>query len=381
MQQIDRREQALNTTLDEIAKAVGGEVVGNRDLVITGINSLNDAGPSEISFFSDRRYQESLRMTRAGALLISHKAGSFKGSQVIVPNAELAYAKVAMLLAPPVSRHLGVSQGAVIHEESLIGKDVSVYPMVYVGQGAEIGDGATLFPGVFVGEGVKIGKRCLIYPNVVILKGCIIGNDVIIHPGSVIGGDGFGFVRDGAVSLKIPQTGIVQIDDHVEIGANNCIDRAALGKTWIKRGTKTDNLVHIAHNVVIGEDTIIVAQAGISGSCQIGREVVIGGQVGIIDHIEVGDRAMIGSQSGIAKPIAPGEVVSGSPAIPHRTWLKVSALTSRLPEFNQRLRQLEKRMEQVEPHPPRPSGASSSGKAARGPGRRSKVAHASSLDL
>jgi UDP-3-O-[3-hydroxymyristoyl] glucosamine N-acyltransferase len=364
MRRIDRRKQTLNMTLDEIAKAVGGEIVGNRGLVITGLNSLNDAGPSEISFFSDRRYEESLRTTRAGALLISHKTGLFKGPQIIVSNAELAYAKVATLLAPPVSRHSGISQRAVIHEESHIGKDVSVYPMVYVGQGAEIGDGATLFPGVFIGEGVKIGKRCLIYPNVAILKGCIIGNDVIIHPGSVIGGDGFRFVRDGAVSVKIPQTGIVQIDDHVEIGANNCIDRAAFGRTWIQRGTKTDNLVHIAHNVVIGENTIIVAQAGISGSCQIGREVVIGGQVGIIDHVEVGDRAMIGPQSGIAKPIPAGEVVSGSPAIPHRLWLKASTLTSRLPEFNQRLRQLEKRIEEVERHPPHPSGASSSGMAA-----------------
>jgi UDP-3-O-[3-hydroxymyristoyl] glucosamine N-acyltransferase len=352
----------LNTTLDEIAKAVGGEVVGNKDLVITGINSLDDAGPSEISFFSDRRYQQSLGKTRAGALLISHKTDLFEGPQIIVPNAELAYAKAAAFLAPPVSKHLGISQGAFIDEKSHIGKDVSIYSMVHVGAGAEIGDGATLFPGVFVGEGVKIGKRCLIYPNVTILEGCIIGNDVIIHPGSVIGADGFRFVRDGAVSIKIPQTGIVQIDDHVEIGANNCIDRAALGKTWIKRGTKTDNLVHIAHNVVVGENTIIVAQAGISGSCQIGREVVIGGQVGIIDHVKVGDRAMIGPQSGIAKPIPAGEVVSGYPAMPHRLWLKASALTSRLPEFNQRLRQLEKRIEEVEQELPHPSGASFSDK-------------------
>jgi UDP-3-O-[3-hydroxymyristoyl] glucosamine N-acyltransferase len=176
----------------------------------------------------------------------------FKGPQVLVPNVELAYAKVAALFAPPISRHSGISQEAVVHEQSHIGKDVSIYPLVYVGRGAEIGDGATLFPGVFVGAGVKIGRRCLIYPNVTIMRGCVIGNDVIIHAGSVIGGDGFGFARDGAASIKIPQTGIVQIDDHVEIGASNCIDRAALGKTWIQRGTKTDNLVHIAHNVVIG---------------------------------------------------------------------------------------------------------------------------------
>jgi len=352
----------LNLSLEDIATAVGGEVVGNWGLVITGINSLDDAGPSDISFFFDRRYEASLRGTRAGALLVAQRTHLFQGPQVIVPNTELAYAKVAVLLAPPVSRHPGVSEGAFIHEESRIGKNVSIYPMVYIGQGAEIKDGTTLFPGVFVGDGVTIGERCLIYPNVTILWGCIVGNDVIIHSGSVIGGDGFGFVRDGAASVKIPQTGIVQIDDHVEIGANNCVDRAALGKTWIQRGTKTDNLVHIAHNVVVGEDTIIVAQAGISGSSRIGRQVIIGGQVGIIDHIQVGDGAMIGPQSGIAKPIPPGGIVSGYPAIPHRLWLKATTLTARLPEFSQRLKALEKRIKEIERHTaPHPSPPSSSG--------------------
>jgi UDP-3-O-[3-hydroxymyristoyl] glucosamine N-acyltransferase len=349
--------KTLNITLHRIAEAVDGEVVGDGDLVITGINSLDDAGPSELSFFSDRRYQESLRKTRAGALLISQRTDLFQGPQVIVSNAELAYAKAAALFTPPAAIQVGVSRQAVVHEKSLIGKDVSIYPLVYVDERADIGDGTTLFPGVFVGQGAKIGKRCLIYPNVAILKGCIIGDDVIIHPGSVIGGDGFGFVRDGAVSIKIPQMGIVQIDDHVEIGANNCIDRAALGKTWIKRGTKTDNLVHIAHNVVIGENTIIVAQAGISGSCHIGREVIIGGQVGIIDHIDVGDRVMIGPQSGIAKPIAAGEVVSGYPAMPHRLWLKASAMVPKLPELVQRVRQLERRIEEMEQRFLQPSDA------------------------
>ena len=338
----------MEITLEKIAEIVEGEVFGDKSFVFTGINSLHDAGPSEISFFADRRYREDLKKTKAGAILISRDDRSFKGAQVVVSNPELSYAKVAAVFAPPLSRHPGVSQRAVIHENSLIGKDVSIYPLVYVGEGAEIGDETTIFPGVFIGERVKIGKRSLIYPNVTILRDCLIGNDVIIHSGTVIGADGFGYVRDGSSSVKIPQTGIVQIDDHVEIGANNCIDRAALGKTWVKRGTKIDNLVQVAHNVVIGEDSIIVAQAGISGSCHIGREVVIGGQVGTIDHIEIGDRVMIAPQSGVMKSILPGEVVSGSPAIPHRLQLKVSSLTKRLPEFNQRLRFLEKKMEELE---------------------------------
>jgi len=364
MRQIDRRKQPLNMTLAEIAKVVGGKLIGDGRLIITGINSLDDAGPSEISFFTNHRYKESLHKTRAGAILISRETDVFKGPQVIVSNAELAYAKAAALFAVPPSRHFGTREGAFIHPESQIGDEVTIYPMVYVDQWARIGDGTTLFPGVFIGEGVKIGKRCLIYPNVTILQGCIIGDNVIIHPGSVIGGDGFRFVRDGAVFIKIPQIGIVQIDDNVEIGANNCIDRAALGKTWIKRGTKTDNLVHIAHNVVIGEETIIVAQAGISGSSHIGREVVIGGQVGIIDHLEVGDKAMIGPQSGIAKPIPKGGVFSGSPAIPHRLWLKTSALIPRLPEFNERLRHLEQRVEELDRRLLNSEGASSPDKTA-----------------
>ena len=338
----------MEITLDKIAEVVEGEVLGDKDFVITGINSLDDAGPSEISFLADRRYSEALKKTRAGAILISRNDPSFKGTQVLVSNPELAYAKVAAIFARPLSRHPGVSKEAVIHENSLIGKDVSIYPLVYVGEGAEIGDGTTIFPGVFIGERVKIGKRSLIYPNVTILRDCLIGNDVIIHSGTVIGDDGFGFARDGAASIKIPQTGIVQIDDNVEIGVNNCIDRAALGKTWIKRGVKTDNLVQIAHNVVIGEDSIIVAQAGISGSCHVGRGVIIGGQVGIIDHVEIGDRVMIAAQSGIVKSIPPGGVVSGTPAFSHRLHLKTTSLTKRLPEFNQRLRGLEKKIKELE---------------------------------
>jgi UDP-3-O-[3-hydroxymyristoyl] glucosamine N-acyltransferase len=220
--------------------------------------------------------------------------------------------------------------------------------LVYIGEKAVIGDAVILFPGVFVGDQVRIGHRTVIYPNVTILEKCIIGNDVIIHAGTVIGSDGFGYVRDGSKNVKIPQIGIVQIDDEVEIGANNSIDRAALGKTWIKRGVKTDNLVQIAHNVVIGEDTMIVAQAGIAGSACIGKGVVLGGQAGISDHARVEDHAMVGSQAGVAKIVKGGEIVSGTPAMPHRLWLRTSGLITRLPAFSERLRHLEKKVEELE---------------------------------
>lgn len=338
----------MDFLLKKIADVVSGEVVGDDSMVITGINSLDEADTGEISFFFHPRYKKSLVKTKASAVIVNEEIDLFKGPQVLVLSPELAYARVAGLFAGPMPRRSGISEKAVVHDSSRIGKGASVYPGVYIGEKAEVGDDAVIFPGVFVGDRVSIGDRSVIYPNVSILQDCIIGNDVIIHAGTVIGSDGFGFVRDGSVSVKIPQIGIVQIDDHVEIGANNCIDRAALGKTWIMRGVKTDSLVQVGHNVIIGEDTVIVAQAAIAGSVKIGREVVIGGQVGISDHMEIGDRAMIGSRAGIAKPVPSGEVVSGAPAMPHRLFLKTSSLIARLPKINDHVRDLEKRVQGLE---------------------------------
>ena len=338
----------MEFTLKEIADRVGGKILGDDQVVVTGINSLAEACPGQISFFADLRYREGLRSTKASAIFVSEPNTGFEGSQVIVRNPALAYAKVAALFASPVPRFGGVSEKAFVSESAVLGTDVSVYPLAYVGENAVIGDHAVLFPGVFVGERARIGNHTVLFPNVTIMNDCVIGDEVIIHAGSVVGSDGFGFVRDGSANVKIPQMGIVQIDDHVEIGANNCIDRAAVGKTWIKRGVKTDNLVQIAHNVVIGEDTVLVAQAAIGGSVSIGDQVVIGGQVAIRDHLRVGDRAMIGSQSGVAKNLGPGEIVSGSPAIPHRLWLKTSALIPQLPDWVARLRRLEKRLADLE---------------------------------
>lgn len=334
--------------LKEIADLVGGEVVGDDQVTITGINSLEEASQGEISFFGDPRYQENLKETKASALLVRAFTELYAGPQVVVPNPALAYARVARLFAPPPSRFTGISEKAFIHKSASIGQDVCIHPSVHVGEEAVIGDRTTLYPGVFVGDRARIGWGTLIHANVSILHDCIIGNEVIIHAGSVIGSDGFGFVRDGHINVKIPQIGYVQIDDQVEIGANNTVDRAALGKTWIKRGVKTDNLVHVAHNVVIGEDTLIVALTGISGSVNIGREVVIGGQVGIVDHISIGDRVMIGSQSGVAKSISSGQVVTGTPTMPHRLWLRTTRVIPRLPEMYDRLRRLEKKVEKLE---------------------------------
>jgi UDP-3-O-[3-hydroxymyristoyl] glucosamine N-acyltransferase len=334
--------------LKEIAELIGGEVIGDDQVMITGIHSLLEASPGEISFFGDPRFKERLKETKASALLVPAFTELYAGPQVVVPNPALAYARVASLFASPLPRFSGKSEKAFIHKSARIGEDVSIYPFVYVGEEAVIGDHTTLYPGVFVGDRVRVGSGTVIHPNVSILHDCVIGDEVIIHAGSVIGSDGFGFVRDGEINVKIPQMGYVQIDDQVEIGANNTIDRAALGKTWIKRGVKTDNLVQVGHNVLIGEDTVIVALTGISGSASIGRQVVIGGQVGINDHITIGDRVMIGSQSGVVKSVSPGQVVTGNPSMPHRRYLRTASLLPRLPQIYDRLRRLEKKLEEIE---------------------------------
>jgi UDP-3-O-[3-hydroxymyristoyl] glucosamine N-acyltransferase len=338
----------LVLTVKEIAERVRGELVGDGDVEIRGVNSLGEACQGDISFFADRRYAKELGKTRASALLVAAVSDLYHGPQIVVGNPLLAYAHVAQLFTPPLPRFRGISPEAVIGEGTKIGTDVSIYPFVYVGDGAEIGDGATLFPGVFVGEKVKIGSKTVLQPNVTVMPDSVIGDEVIIHPGCVIGSDGFGFVRDGATNVKIPQLGFVQIEDRVEIGANSCIDRAASGKTLIKKAVKTDNLVQIAHNAVIGEDTVVVAQTAIGGSAHIGKGVIIGGQSAISDHVRVEDRAMIGSKTGVPKPIAGGEVVSGIPAMPHRLWLKTRHLITRLPQLNDRIRGLERKLEELE---------------------------------
>ena len=338
----------MELTLKEIAESVGGEVFGDGQVIITGLRPLDEASAGDISFYIDPRYKESLATTKASALIVGAKNKVYQGPQVIVANPGLACARVANLFMSIRPGFQGISPQASIHETAGIGENTSVHPLVYVGEGVKIGNNCVLFPGVFVGDRVRIGDDTVIYPNVTIMNDCIIGNGVIIHGGTVIGSDGFGYIRDGSRNIKIPQTGIVQIDDNTEIGANNTIDRATFGKTWIKAGVKTDNLVHIAHNVVVEEDTIMVAQAAIGGSAHIGEGVVIGGQVAVSDHVRIGKGAMIGSQSGVPKSIAPGDVVSGTPAMPHRLWLKTSSLISRLPQFADRLRKLEKKLQDLE---------------------------------
>ena len=342
------RQKMVKITLRELAALLGGKVDGDPTLEVTGIASLEEAGEEEITFLSGLKYFPRLEKTRAAAAIVPLSLPSFPKPVIRTSNPYLAYAKAQAFFTAKPYLPRGVNSRACIGQDVKMGQDVSIFPFVYVGDGCQIGDRAVLYPGVYLGEFSQVGEESILYPNVVVMNRCILGRRVIVHPGTVIGSDGFGFAREGTRYVKIPQVGIVQVDDDVEIGANCAIDRAAMGKTWVKRGVKTDNLVQIGHNVTVGEDTVLVAQVGIAGSTVVGNGVALGGQVGVVGHISIGDGAMIGAQAGVAQDVEPGQVLSGSPAFPHREWLKTQAVFPKLPEMKRTLAALEKRMKALE---------------------------------
>ncbi len=268
-------------------------------------------------------------------------------------NPQLAFARVLTFFHPHSKPAYftgsgGISSNAYIGKKFVCGKDVSIAPFVVIGNNVVFGDRVTLHPNVVIGDNVAIGNDVQIYPNVTLLERCRIGSRVIIHAGTVIGSDGFGFAPDGEKYYKIPHTGIVQIDDDVEIGAGNTIDRAVFDKTWIQRGVKTDNLVHIAHNVTVGENSVIVAQVGISGSVTIGKHVILAGQAGVAGHLTIGDGATIGPQTGVVRSVPGGKVVSGTLEMPHKLWLRVQRILPNLPELKKKLLEIEKRLNRIE---------------------------------
>jgi len=328
--------------LKEIAEIIGGKVLGDPEVEIKGASGIREARSGDITFLADKRIMNYVFSTNATAIIVKEEIKGLSKSMLLVDNPALAFAEVLKVLYKKPYKALGVSERAIIEKDASLGKDITIYPFVYIGSKAVIGDRVSIFPNVYIGEGVRIDEDSIIYPNVTIRENVKIGKRVIIHPGTVIGADGFGYVYDKGKHHKIPQIGSVVIENDVEIGANVTIDRATTGKTVIGRGTKIDNLVQIAHNVKIGKHCIIVAQVGISGSSEIGDETILGGQVGIRDHVKVGKRVMAGGRAAIMHDIPDGQVVSGYPAIPHKTWLRAQSIYARLPEYIKRLQKLEK---------------------------------------
>jgi len=339
----------MKVPISKIAMLVQGNITGDPDKMISGAASFELAGEDEITVAGNARLLKKIGDCPAAAILVPRDITGGARNLVQVDNPMVAFAKILQYFHPPCQPQAGLHPSAVIGPEFTCGQNVTVGPQVVIGQHVTVGDRAWLHPGVVVGDEVMIGDDVVIYPNVTIRERCIIGNRVIIHAGTVIGSDGFGFAPDGQFYHKIPHTGIVQIDDDVEIGANNAIDRGTLGKTHIGCGVKTDNLVHIAHNVSVGENTLLVAQAGIAGSVTIGKHAVLAGQSGVAGHLRIGDGAIVGPQTGVGKPVPDGQIVSsGIPEMPHRIWLRVQRLIPKLPEFSKRLSAVEKRLKRFE---------------------------------
>jgi len=338
----------MRLSLGEIAAKVGGVVRGDAARIISGVAPFERAGREEITLAGSAAYWNRIDQTAAGAVIVPPGVEIHGRDLIETATPQVAFTKLIRLFIGGHAPAPGISPQAVIGRHFFCGKSPCVSPGVVIADNVTIGDRVVLYPGVVIGEGVRLGSDVEIHANVTVRWGCIIGNRVIIQAGSVIGSDGFGYTRDGDLYLKITHSGIVRIDDDVEIGAVNTIDRATFDQTWIKSGVKTDNLVHIAHNVTVGENTIIVAQTAIAGSVTIGKNVILAGQAGIAGHLHIGDNAIIGPQAGIAKSVAAGDVVSGTPGMPHKLWLKAHSLITRLPSLNKRFRDMEKRLAELE---------------------------------
>lgn len=342
----------MTRTLAEIADLIGCTAPpkdGSRG--ISGLNSLDEAGPDELSFLSTEGYLRDFEATKAAAVIVQKKVKLPAGSTVpvlLVDDADLAASRVLELFAPPVPRPpAGVDPAARVAPGARVAENVAIGAFAYVGERSSIGRGSVIHPGVYIGDDVTIGDDCEIFPHVTIRERIDIGNRVIIHAGTVLGTDGFGYRWDGAKHAKIPQIGTVIIEDDVEIGSCVCIDRARLNATRIGRGTKIDNLVQVAHNVVIGPHCIVVGQVGLAGTSRLGTGVVLGGQTAVRDHITIGDGAMAAARSAIHEDVPPKTVVSGMPALPHRQSLREQAALRRLPDLVTQVRKLQEEVEQL----------------------------------
>jgi UDP-3-O-[3-hydroxymyristoyl] glucosamine N-acyltransferase len=337
-------------TLGEVVEYLQGTLMGGDPKTpITGVSGIREARSGDITFLGHPRYRRDLEATRAAAVVVAEPLDPERVPcpQVQVKHPYYAFARLMGLfhrlpLPPP-----GISSQAHIGRAAL-GEGISIGPFVTVGDGAEIGRRTVLYPGVYVGEGVRIGEESILYANVTLREGVRIGCRVIIHSGTVVGSDGYGFVFHEGRHHKILQMGGVVIEDDVEIGANVSIDRGTIGDTWVKRGTKIDNLVQIGHNVTVGEHSLLVAQVGISGSTEIGDFVAMGGQAGAAGHIHIGDRVQVGAKSGVTRDVSEGETISGFPAVSHTEWLKTQAVLRNLPRLRKRMMDMEERIRLLE---------------------------------
>jgi UDP-3-O-[3-hydroxymyristoyl] glucosamine N-acyltransferase len=334
--------------LGVLAERIGCRLDGDGAIDVAAIRALDEAGPADLTFLTDAKRVALVSTSRAAAVILPNSAPAVDRPALRTPNPYLALARALAELHPAARVAAGMHPSAMVATDARVDAGASIGPLCVISSGAEIEAGTVLDAQVFVGANVRIGPDCRIFPHVTLREGTQLGARVMVHAGAVIGADGFGYARENARYVKIPQIGRVVLEDDVEIGANVTIDRATLGATRIGRGTKIDTLVQIAHNVQVGEDTVIVAQVGIAGSSQIGSRVTLAGQVGVVDHVRIGDDVVVGAQAGVANDIPPRTVALGSPAVPHLEFKRQLAAMARLPLLGKTLRALEERLRALE---------------------------------
>jgi len=340
----------VQITLQEIAGLLGGDVIGEADAIIRDIRPIEEANEGDITFIISKKYLAKLKTTKATAILAPPQTEADGKNLIIVADPYVAFGKLAALFYPLEHGASGVSADAYIEDGAIVSPEATVFAGAFISRSATIEKGVVLYPGVYIGRNVSVGENSILYANVTVYHDCLIGKRVILHSGVVVGADGFGFAAPGSSNTKIPQVGFVQIDDDVEIGANSAIDRATIARerTWIQRNVKIDNLVQIAHNVVIGENSIVTAQVGISGSTKLGKSVIVGGQTGFVGHINIGDNVIIAAGSAASKDIASGQIVGGRPTLPHKQFLRVEVLKIKLPEMKKTVEELVRKVESLQ---------------------------------
>ena len=341
----------MEFTAKQIAEFVQGRVEGDENATVNTFAKIEEGVPGAISFLSNPKYTHYIYETKSSIVLINEDVvldGTVGATLIRVKNAYECVAKLLQLYESMKPRKTGIDEKASISSKATIGKEVYIGPFAVVGDGAVIGDGTQIYPHTVIGDGVTVGEKCLLYPNVTIYQGCKLGNNVTIHAGSVIGADGFGFAPNTDGYDKIPQIGIVIIEDDVEIGANTCIDRSTMGQTIIHKGVKLDNLIQVAHNCEIGENTVMSAQAGMAGSTKIGAWCMVGGQAGFAGHIQIADKTFIGAQCGVIKNTkGNGESLIGSPAMDPKMFFKAKAVYPKLPDMYRQIAALQKEIDEL----------------------------------
>ena len=337
----------MKKTLGEIAALVNGRVAGNDAIEICGLDNIEDAGPGDLTFAVEPHIEEA-KMAKAAAVMLPEGVEDFPLPAIYVEDPRASFAILLEVFAPKLEFPQGVSPKAHIGEDVKLGEDVVILPFAVVDDHTVIGDRVIVYPHAYIGQYVEIGEDSVIYSNVTVRERCRVGKRCSIHSSAVIGSDGFGFTTKDGVHTKVPQVGNVILEDDVEIGAHDGIDRAAMGSTIIGRGTKIDNLVHVGHNCKLGPGCLIVAQTGISGSTTVGHHVTFGGQVGTVGHIHIGANSVYAARSGITNNMPEGFFGAGFPAQPHGEWLRIQANLKQLPELRKKIRQLEKKLEEYE---------------------------------